>query len=524
MHSWVCREASSFERVRRGLGPTGAHSAASRLKLDPADRYTGGGTGQAHEELRAMDTDEPKDLATVDMLSALSVEESAYYSEESHVVDWNGKSKHIFDELEDRYVFVGGTEEEYIKYFERSDLPSGMWRWIAAEEARAFAGFSTVPKKQHGRQRKLLMQCPANYIWGDAAARADHGLYGGGAVASLHVAADEWAVAAFDENNAFTRVVVPAWMRRWCVAPPLRALKVQHLLPTDLVERVGPGGWVAPAYGRLAMGSSHSVHILMDINCTAVGRAFSAAAHQLPASGDLEELAAQGHAAAAASETAPEEPSCDDWHWSQRQERRRGERPKLKHYTVIGWCNEVRSAKMGPHRVFVFMNLFAGEPRAGDVVTWLFDPRDELCPEMHLLVLSADLDYDSNWDLSRSDTQQALSQLTHEGLIDGVGGGGPCSTWSRARWNKAVPGPRPVRMRGRYCWGLPGLRDWERARVREANVLTMAFMALCEDVSLCGVCISRSTLRTRASSLSRRCGLPRKCRALSVAPMPAERS
>merc|ERR1712197_101063 len=59
-------------------------------------------------------------------------------------------------------------------------------------------------------------------------------------------------------------------------------------------------------------------------------------------------------------------------------------------------------------------------------------------------------------------------------------------TWSRARWNKAVPGSRPVRMRGRYCWGLPGLRDWERARVREANVLTMAFVALCEDVSLCG--------------------------------------
>ena len=107
----MCREASSFERVRRGLGPTGAHSAASLLKLDLADRYTGGGTGQAHEELRAMDIDEPKDLATVDMLPALSVEESAYYSEESHVVDWNGKSKHIFDELEDRYVFVGGTEE-----------------------------------------------------------------------------------------------------------------------------------------------------------------------------------------------------------------------------------------------------------------------------------------------------------------------------------------------------------------------------------------------------------------------------
>ena len=82
-----------------------------------------------------------------------------------------------------------------------------------------------------------------------------------------------------------------------------------------------------------------------------------------------------------------------------------GDWPKLKQYTVIGWCNEVRSAKMGPHRVFVFMNLFAGEPRAGDVVTWLFDLRDELCPEMHLLVLSADLDYDSNWDLSRSDTQ-----------------------------------------------------------------------------------------------------------------------
>ena len=85
------------------------------MKLDSVDRHTGGGTGQAREELRATDIDAPKDLVTCDKLSARSSDESADYNDASHVVDWNGEPKQIFDEFEDRYVFAGGTEAEYIR-------------------------------------------------------------------------------------------------------------------------------------------------------------------------------------------------------------------------------------------------------------------------------------------------------------------------------------------------------------------------------------------------------------------------
>ena len=76
-----------------------------------------------------------------------------------------------------------------------------------------------------------------------------------------------------------------------------------------------------------------------------------------------------------------------------------------------------------------------------------------------------------------------LYSMATEGLLDGVGGGPPCSSVSRARHIRRRPGPRPVRGRHEGFWGLPDLTPAEHARVAEANTLWLNFWALCEAVT-----------------------------------------
>ena len=125
----------------------------------------------------AASIDEPTCSDCVELLDVLSPEESRFYSCEDNVVDLEGKSLVIAQELEERYGFIGGSSEEYIRYFHR-DLPPRMWHWATSSEVKAIAGFSVVPKKDPTKQRKLLMQCAANYWWSDCRSRENHGMLG----------------------------------------------------------------------------------------------------------------------------------------------------------------------------------------------------------------------------------------------------------------------------------------------------------------------------------------------------------
>ncbi len=120
------------------------------------------------------------------------------------------------------------------------------------------------------------MQCASNYMWEDVRERANHGLLGGVALASVHIPEDAMEAAGFDEGNAFTSVEVPDWMTYWVCAPPVRAALVWDLLPTKIRQRLRPGNWTFPRYTRLAMGSSHSVRVIMSINITVIGRSLVA--------------------------------------------------------------------------------------------------------------------------------------------------------------------------------------------------------------------------------------------------------
>ena len=106
----------------------------------------------------------------------------------------------------------------------------------------------------------------------DVRPREEHGLHGGAALASVHVPSDFLSASAFDESNAFTSVEVPEWMWGWQAVPPVRAGLIWAALPWEGRERAKPGDWIYPLWKRLVMGGSHSVHILMNINMTCVGR------------------------------------------------------------------------------------------------------------------------------------------------------------------------------------------------------------------------------------------------------------
>ncbi|CAK0885210.1 unnamed protein product, partial [Prorocentrum cordatum] len=153
--------------------------------------------------------------------------------------------------------------------------------------------------------------------------------------------------------------------------------------------------------------------------------------------------------------------------WLGQQSSCRAAPPSPAGYSVAEWIEAVKRAKRADERAMAVMHLFAGRRRRGDERS------------LRVLFLSADLLDDPRWDLANPSTFSALMELCEGGWVDIVLGGPPCSTWSRARYNRRRPGPPPVR--SRLCpWGLPGLRAWEAARVAESNTLTLNLLALCE--------------------------------------------
>ena len=134
------------------------------------------------------------------------------------------------------------------------------------ESVKAVAGFSVVPKKNGVDQRKLLMQCSTNYAWSSGKDRSNFGLLGGAALASCHVPGDVWSIAVCDESAAFTSVRTPPWMWAWSCAPPIRRKDLPRRFFTRELYMFDDQAWVYPRYERLAMGGTHSVHIIMSIN------------------------------------------------------------------------------------------------------------------------------------------------------------------------------------------------------------------------------------------------------------------
>ena len=142
---------------------TGVQALRELLKLGEVT-YSGTSKRQVHTPFVADMIDEVQSDRVVDMLSALPEAEALFYAEESNVVDWGGKSEQLLRELEAHYGFLGGSQDEWVRYLRRPDLPPRLWTYRRQGDIKALNGVSAVVKKDPEKLRKLIMAVPANYI------------------------------------------------------------------------------------------------------------------------------------------------------------------------------------------------------------------------------------------------------------------------------------------------------------------------------------------------------------------------
>ena len=177
-----------------------------------------------------------------------------------------------------------------------------------------------------------------------------------------------------------------------------------------------------------------------------------------------------------------------DLEWVDHQAARRSGLQGASGFTLDSFTEAARVARRGLQRVFIVAHAFAGDRREGGIHEWLDRFADE--HRLQLLILSIDLAFDPAWDLADPLTIHQLMVLAKGGFIDIILGGPPCATWSRARFlpmRGGSWGPRPLRWRtDDEIWGRCDLWPSVQARVTEANVLMVNFLALCEAVSLRG--------------------------------------
>lgn len=476
----LTKSASCVARARRSCCLTGVHSAMAQLLKAPLDDGYIRSTGPKQIPMIADRMVEPTSQESIDMLAVLPDEDALYYSDEKHVVCKVGKCEDMFRSIEEHYGFVGGSLDEYMKYLARDDVQH-LWRWDLMANIKAIAGVSTVLKKNGVDQRKLIMQCAANYMFEDPTKRADLGMGGGSALARCFIQGGSMDVAACDEDSAFTYVRVPEWMTAWQAGPPVRATLAWDLLSDDLKALIShpERTWVAPRYQRLAMGGSHSVYILMRINLHCIGKTLFNQIPMILQQQSIQRFDDVGENEACCKDDLVDVGISDD-QWQLRQELRKLSDRSDGNYTVDEWCDAVRRTKHEDGRTMVVVHMFAGERREHDIQQCL----EELCCEagIRLLMLSVDLAVDPLWDFTNPSTVHQMMQLSEEGLIDIWLGGPPCSTVARARHVYLPGGPRPLRFRW-ALWGRHDLRPAERARVQEANLLWLNFFMLAEAVA-----------------------------------------
>ena len=83
-------------------------------------------------------------------------------------------------------------------------------------------------------------------------------------------------------------------MLPWFAVPPPRAIELRAVLPATLRATLLPDTWAYPRYTRLAMGCSHAVHLIMNVNLTVAGGVFLAGARLGDAACELADLESDG--------------------------------------------------------------------------------------------------------------------------------------------------------------------------------------------------------------------------------------
>lgn len=126
----------------------------------------------------------------------------------------------------------------------------------------------------------------------------------------------------------------------------------------------------------------------------------------------------------------------------------------------------------------IFLHVFSGRRRAGDLQFYMEKIFDSICQDGSILcVVSLDLVIDAEYgDVRRPDTQAFWKHGVAAGWVLGALCGPPCETWSQARFveDPLHPGrgPRPLRDRD-HLWGFESLSLREAHQVATGNELLL---------------------------------------------------
>ena len=396
--AWAWRCAGAYVTARREETPSGAPAVARLLRRE-LPSYNATIATHAQVEFLADAIDEPEDDRVVPMLEALDPENASFYDSEKNVLA-SGTSPLLRQELEDQYAFLGGSHQQWVKYLNRKNMPTTMWSFSPPEDVKALCGVSAVAKKKEGHLRKLLMCCPANYLWSSVRARASHGMAAGGALSALRMHTSDLAAAAMDESNAFTSVLTPTWWWAYMACPAVTAFEIWPLLTAQQRARGLHQVW-HPCYCRLPMGSTHSVHILMSINFRSLVNSFHAA-RRLWTPVTVKSLAGE-------SPSKPFLKNLDAARWSNRRDRASRWQMASRN-ELLSWEKRLRVAHHGLSRVINVLCL----------CTPLHEALMEMATEKKSLMSVKLLDWrrEPYPDLSDAVNFEILLRLVTSGAID----------------------------------------------------------------------------------------------------------
>lgn len=159
-----------------------------------------------------------------------------------------------------------------------------------------------------------------------------------------------------------------------------------------------------------------------------------------------------------------------------------------------GYCCPIpRSVRT---KVFVFVHLFSGHRREGDLEWFLI--RLGTVRRFRVAVISFDKAYGDQFDLGDDEVILDLVEKGREGTVHGVHNGAPCSIRSAARF--APGGLSPLRTRD-SSWGLPGLSRKDGEHVDLHSKLLRGSSDVLDAVAAGGFGAQRAPRRPRPASL-----------------------
>ena len=127
--------------------------------------------------------------------------------------------------------------------------------------------------------------------------------------------------------------------------------------------------------------------------------------------------------------------------------------------------------------------LFAGRERHADIGFFLKEAAAK--NGCNLVLDEFDILRGEDQDLTQDGTWELLKSKLVHGFYNVVIVAPPCNTFSRARHNTANPGPKPLRSLA-YVKGFPWLREADRAKVEQANLLVLRSLEACGLVADAG--------------------------------------